>query len=170
MKVEGPHPPKTSQTGFDKAPESFNSIDMGRTRYKLVFPMIHPKVFPIPDVDQAMIASPAVGSDDALQGHLSANDALKSVFGAIRNDLGIDFSVPFEKAKNNGLSKSSSTPFSFGPSGPEERFIHFDLSGQGRLRFTVLGNPFPKSFHPKTEIDFVCAPQMRGEVLLPSRL
>ncbi|EAY56159.1 MAG: Hypothetical protein C75L2_00620002 [Leptospirillum sp. Group II 'C75'] len=62
---------------------------------------------------------------------LSPNDALKSVFGAVRDDPGIDVSVPFEKAKNNGLPKSSSPPISSDPSALEEGFIHFDLSGQG---------------------------------------
>lgn len=76
---------------------------MGGTRNKLVLPVIHPKVFSVSDVDEAIIASPAVGIDDAFQGHLSSNDALKSVFRAIRNDLGVDLSVPFKEARHDGL-------------------------------------------------------------------
>ena len=106
------HPPKTSHPGFGEAPKSFNPIEMGRTRNKLVLPMIHPKVFPISDVDEAIITSPAVGVDNALQGHFSTNNALKSVYPPIRNDLGIDFSVSFKKTENGSLSESSAGPFS----------------------------------------------------------
>ncbi len=148
VKVKGlrTHPSKVCEPGFGEPPEAFNSIDMGGTRNKLVLPMIHPKVFPIPDVDEAILASPTVGIDDALQGHLSSNDALKSVFRAIRNDLGVDLSVSLEQAEDDGFSERSAASFPFDPSGSEEGFVHFDLPGQGRLLFTVLGDPFPEAF------------------------
>lgn len=139
------HPPKTSQTGFGESPEFFDSIDMGGTKNKLVFPMIHSEVFPVPDVDEAMIASPTIGDDDALQGHFSTNDSLKSVFGAIWNDLGIDFSVSFEKAKKMVFPKAPWSRFPL-TRGALKGFIYFELSGQRRLRFIILDDSLPGSF------------------------
>ena len=146
MDVEGRrvHAPEARKTGFREPPEPFNSVDMGGTGNELVLPMIYPKVFPVSDVDEAIIAPPAVGVDDALQGHLSANDVLKGVLGAVGDDLGIDLSVSLEQAEDDGLPERSPAPFPLDPPGTEERLVDFDLSGQGRLFFTVLGDPFPK--------------------------
>lgn len=43
------------------------------------------------------------------------------------------------------LTYLPSAPFPLDPPRTEEGFIDLDLSGQGRLFFTVLGNPFPES-------------------------
>ena len=102
--------PKARESGFDESPEPFDSIDVGRTHKKLVPPVIHPEVFAVPDVDQAIIASTVIGVEDALQGPLPSNDALEYLFGAIGIDLGIDFSIAFEKANDNSLSKRAPTP------------------------------------------------------------
>ena len=100
--------------------------------------MIHPKVFPISDVDEAIIASPAVGVDDALQGHFSTNDSLKSVFGAIWNDLGIDSSVSFKMTENDSLSESSTAPFSLDPSSAASSRIFSSFRFQGKLSSVMV--------------------------------
>ena len=87
------HSSKTSQTEFGKAPESFNAIEWAGPETNGSFPSSTRRCFPYPIRTLS-------------RARLSPNDALKSVIGAVRDDPGIDVSVPFEKAKNNGLPKS----------------------------------------------------------------
>ncbi len=147
VEIEGrrAHASEARQSRLGEPPEPLNSVDMGGAGYELVLSMVHPKVFPIPDVDEAIIAPPTVGIDDALQGHLSANDALEGVLGTVGNDLGIDLPISLEKAKHDGLSERSPASFPFDPSGTEEGLVDFDLPGQGGLFFTELGYSFPKA-------------------------
>lgn len=149
VEIEGrrSHSPKARESGFGEFPEPFDSIDVGRTHNKLVLPVIHPEVFAVPNVDQAIIASiasPAIGVDNTLQGHFPPNDALEGLFGTIGNDLGIDFSMALEKAKDNALSKRAPTTLSFDPSRTEIGFVDLYLSRQEELCFTIQGNPFPE--------------------------
>ena len=57
-----------------------------------------------------------------------------------------DLSFSLEKGEDDGLFEGSLFPFAFDPSGTEERLVDFDLPGQGRLFFTILGNPFSETF------------------------
>ncbi|MHB1286617.1 MAG: hypothetical protein ACYCYP_08680 [Leptospirales bacterium] len=44
------HSPKECASGFDESPEAFDPIDMGGGNgNKRIFPMIHPRVFLVPD-------------------------------------------------------------------------------------------------------------------------
>ena len=60
------HSPKARESGFGKSSEPFDSIVVGQTHNNLVLPVIYSEVSPVPEVDQAIIASPAIGVEEAL--------------------------------------------------------------------------------------------------------
>ena len=54
------------QTAFGKAPEGFDSVDVSAAIGK-GFLFVDPHMFVITDIDQAIIARPAIGAEDALR-------------------------------------------------------------------------------------------------------
>jgi len=102
--------------------------------------MINAKMFTISNINQTIIATPPIRVDDTLQTDLAPYNRWQRGFRAIRYDLGIDLTVALEKTKDNCLAERSAASFSSNPSGTKERFVNFNLTGKGRLCFTVLSN------------------------------
>ncbi len=67
---------EASQSGFRKAPERFNSINMRFTTDKLILSMIDSKMLFVAEVNQPIIASPAITVDDAFRVHSSSDYCL----------------------------------------------------------------------------------------------
>ena len=57
---------KLCQTPFGIAPKGFYPIDMLIATGKLVVAMVHPKVFFVADINQAIIGTPTIGIDNVL--------------------------------------------------------------------------------------------------------
>jgi len=68
-------------------PEAFNPIDVSTTFGKFVLAVIDAQMLAITDIDQAVIAAPAVRVDDAFQFDSAPYHRLQRGFGAIWNDL-----------------------------------------------------------------------------------
>ena len=61
-----------SQTLFGIGPEGLDSVDMAVSPSKLVFSMMDSKVVGVSDVHQALIVSPTVNVDDAIDRDMTA--------------------------------------------------------------------------------------------------
>ena len=59
------HPIELDQPALGIAPKALDAVDMHRAASKLVFAMIDTQVFVKAHVDQAVIAAPTVGANDA---------------------------------------------------------------------------------------------------------
>lgn len=57
--------------------------------------MVDSEMFVNTDVDQAVVAAPAVGVNDGAGVDLAPNDRLQCSFGAMGDDLGVDFALAF---------------------------------------------------------------------------
>ena len=64
------------QATLSKAPEAFNAINMCRASDELIRAMIDSEVFRVSDINQAIVAAPAVRVDDSLSSHATANNGL----------------------------------------------------------------------------------------------
>lgn len=131
---------KLGQATLCIAPERLNAVDMSLPISKLIFAMAHPEVLVKPDIDQAVIASPAVRVNYRAGLHVPADNALQRSPGAVGHDLGIDLAVPLQQPEHNRLAVGAATTLATDPMRTEVRFIDFYRTLQRRLQFTGLGD------------------------------
>ncbi len=122
--------------------------------------MIHPQVLSITNINQAVIASPAVGADHVFQTDPAPNNPLQRGLRAIGDDLGIDTPLAFKDPKNDCLSISTPSSFSFNPPWTKEGFIDFNLSDERRSCVTKINQA--KTNSPEITIDRVTAQPGQG--------
>jgi len=73
------HTTELNKPSFGISPKPFNAVDVGLASGEFILAMIHSEVFSIPDINQAIVASPAIGIDDAVQADLSSNYFLQRI-------------------------------------------------------------------------------------------
>ena len=76
VKCTGGHATESKQARFGIPPETFNSIDVITAFGKFILAMINPELLTVTNIDQAIIAAPAVRVDDAFEFHSAANNRL----------------------------------------------------------------------------------------------
>jgi hypothetical protein len=67
------------QTQFGVCPEELDAVDMAATPGEFIFSMMDSKVLGVSDIDQALIASPTVTVDDAIDRDMTSNNLLQHV-------------------------------------------------------------------------------------------
>ena len=70
------HPSEPGQPIFGKSPETFNTINMGMAIDEFIAAMIHAQMLGVAQIDQSVIAPPAIRMDDRIQIHLSTYNGL----------------------------------------------------------------------------------------------
>ena len=136
------HTSESIQTGLGKAPEALDAIDMGFTSNELILPVIDTQVLAVADVNQAIVATPAIGVDDAVQGDPTADNALQRSLSAVRDDFCVDAAVAFENAKDGRFAKGPATSLALDAAGAEVGFIHLDLAGERRPGLAIFSDTF----------------------------
>src|SRR5690606_11286832 len=118
-------------------------IDVGMFVGEFVSAMLDAQVLGVADVDQAVVAAPAVGVDDAVEVDLASNGLLQGLFATIGDDLGVDLAVALEDAEDDGLASGASAPLASDTFGAEVGLVDLDFPPEGVLGFTVLGDALP---------------------------
>jgi len=149
MQVEGTlaHASELGQSHLGYTPEVLNAIDMRLPGNEFISAMVHTIMSSIPQIHKAIVGMESVTVDDAVQGYLPSYNGLKGLPGAIRDDLGVDLSLPLKDSKNRGLTSSSTTSLAPYPPGSKIRFVHLDLARKGRLAFALLSHSLSKGLH-----------------------
>ena len=70
-------PSKSCKASFGEGPEAFNAITMSVFIGKFIVAMLHSEVLLIPQVDQTIIAAPAVRVDNTFEFYTTTNNALE---------------------------------------------------------------------------------------------
>jgi len=94
--------------------------------------MMHPEMLFVAHVHQPVIASPAVRMDDAVKGYLAPDRSLQLLFGGSWDDLGVDFSLPFQDPEDNRFTACSTTLLPTDTARTKIGFIDFNLAREGR--------------------------------------
>jgi len=105
---------------------------MAITAGKLMLTMMHPEMLFVPHVHQPIVASPAVRVDDSVQGYLAPDRSLSLLFEGIWDDLGVDFSLPFQDPEDNCFTACSTTLLPTDTARTKTGFIDFNLAREGR--------------------------------------
>ena len=106
------NPVELLQTSLGQTPEAFDAIDVVTATAidvvtatgELVSPMINPKMFSITNIDQTIVAAPAVAVNDYLKSQSPTNNGLQTGFGAVGHNLGVDPSMALEQPKGRWSS------------------------------------------------------------------
>ena len=133
----------TSELGkasFRVAPKAFYAIDMATLIGKFIVPVVDPEMLLIAYINQAVIATPSIGMDDAFDADSTSDNRLKRGTAAIRHDLGIDLALALEDAKDNGFTACAAASEALDSSRPEVAFINFDFSENWGLSLAVLSD------------------------------
>ena len=69
---------------------------------ELIVGMIDAEVA-IAEIDQTVVAAPAIGVDDSAEIHPAAVDALEGWPRAVRDDLGVDLALTLEDAEDDAV-------------------------------------------------------------------
>ena len=138
------HTTELNKPSFGITPKTFNAVDVGLIYDELIFTMIDPKLFSIPDINQAIVASPAIGIDDAVQADLSSNHLLQRGLRAVGNNRGVDAAIAPEDTKDNGFPVCSSPSFSFDATSAKEGFIDFNFPTEWGFGLTKLEPDAPE--------------------------
>jgi len=119
-------------------PEGLDSVDMAVASSKLVFSMMDSEVFGVADIDQTLVASPAITMDDAVDRDMPPNNLLQRGFSGIRDNLRIDPAIALEDAEDDGFRPSATTAFTPNSPRTEVGFVDFDLSCEGAVARTLI--------------------------------
>ena len=89
----------------------------------------------IAEIDEAVVAAPAIGVDDGARVHPAADNLLQDGLRAVRDDLGIDVARPLEDAEDDGLAVAAAPPLALHSARPEEALVNLDDPNQPPRRF-----------------------------------
>ena len=89
-------PSKAHKARLCEGPEAFNAINMWVFIGKFIVAMLHPKVLLIAQVNQAIVAAPAVRVDNTFEFYPTTNYALERALWAVGDYLCVDSSISFE--------------------------------------------------------------------------
>jgi len=126
------------QSTFGKTPERLDSVDVMLAPDELVIPVVDPEMFIKTDVYQPVVATPAIGVDDAVNVCPAANDGLQRGFGGIGDNFGVNAITPLEQTEDDGFAKRATPSFAPDAPGTKVRFVRFQFTYQRRALHTPL--------------------------------
>jgi len=107
MKIEiGFDTVEPSQAAFGEAPEGLDAVDVS-TPLGEGFLFVDANVLVEADIDQAVIAGPAIGADDAGRIDSTSDNRSQRGLRAVLNDFCIDLAASFEDAEDRLLESAS---------------------------------------------------------------
>src|ERR1700683_1906500 len=123
------------QAALGKAPEGFDAIDVSATFGK-AFGLVDADMFVVADIDQAVVAAPGIGEDNAGRIDLAPQRPLESEGRTVRHDLGVDAALAFIDAEDRLLEGAASAPTRSRPAAQ---------SGRTEITFIGLDHPNEES-------------------------
>lgn len=126
---------------FGEAPEALNAVDVATAASELIRPVMDSEVLGVTDIDQPIVAAPAITVDDRLGCNATTNNGLQGGFLAVRHDLGIDLAVTLQQSEDDGLARRPAPTLATNTSSAEVRFIDFNFSGrEWRTTLAIFGH------------------------------
>ena len=118
------------EAGFGEAPEGLDAVAVRGPLDELVLAVADAEVAVEAHVDQPVVPAPTVGIDHGRDVNFATNNGLQRLFGAIRDDFGIDLPAAFEQAEDDGFAARAPAPFAAYAPRAEVAFVEFNGPGQ----------------------------------------
>lgn len=145
MQVKGraAHAAELHESGLRHAPEALDAVNVSRAARELVAVVPDAIVLLVAHVDDAVVRTKAVSMNRRRQLDIAADNRLQTGFLAVRHDLGIDPTVPFVDAEDDGLATRPALTLAADSARAEVGLVEFDLAAEGRLPLAVRGDGLP---------------------------
>ena len=138
------HAVELLQSPFGMRPETFYPVDVNIANGENIVRMINSQMFRIPDINQSIVAAPAVRMNDRIERDLAANNVLQGFPLHIGNNLSINRAVAFINSKDNSFPGRAPSALASDTSRTKIRFVDFDLAGgERRGTFGFFGDSIP---------------------------
>jgi hypothetical protein len=92
------------QAQFGVGPEGLDSVIMAVSSSELVFSVMDPEVLGVADIDQALIASPAITMNDTFDRDMVADNLLQRGFSRIWDDFCVEPAIAFEDTEDTSYA------------------------------------------------------------------
>ena len=132
------------QPDLCQPPEALDAVDVDSSFAELIPGMIDAEVT-VAEIDEPVVAAPAIGVDDGTGVHPAADDALQGRPRAVRDNLCVDLALALEDAEDDGLAVGAAPASALDPARPEEALVDLDDTEQGALRFAGKQNAFAQA-------------------------
>ena len=133
-------PVELLQSSFRRRPKALNSVDVAVVNGKLIAHMINTKMFLETNINQSVIAAPAVRMNHRLRLDAPANNRLQRFLRAVRDNLRVNRTVTLEDAEDNRFARCAASALAAHTTRSEVTFINFNNSAERRSPFTLLGD------------------------------
>ena len=124
-----------SEPVLGEAPKGFDAVDVIFPVGELILTMADAEVFGIANVDEAVVADPAIGVNHGVEVDLSSDNPLESTLSGVRDDLSPDAVASLEDSEDDCFVARSSPSFTLDTLGSKIRFIELDGAADRRLSF-----------------------------------
>ena len=104
-----------AQPGFSVCPKALNPIYVRFPISKFINSMFDSIMLLISQIHETIIATRGIRMNNALDANLSSKYRLKYSAFTVRNNLGIDLTIPLGNPKNNRLASGAPTSNTFNP-------------------------------------------------------
>ena len=104
-------PTETEKPSFRISPETFDPIHMHSSTDKRITTMIDAEMFPLHDIDQAIVPTPPIRINYTVQSDLPANNRLQHGFPAVWDKFRVDVSIALENPKEDGFAIRSASKY-----------------------------------------------------------
>jgi len=131
---------KFAQTGFYIRSETLNPIYVRFSISEFINFMFDSIMLLISQIHETIITMPGIRMNNTLYAYFSSNYRLKRPAFTVRNNLGINLTIPLKNPKNNRFTSGAPTPNTFNSSDSEITLINFNFSRKWGLLFTIIGN------------------------------
>jgi hypothetical protein len=125
------HTSELGESSFCITPKAFDSVDMRFTLNELISAMLNPKMFFVSQVNQAVVATPVIGMDNAIRTHTASDNCLKGLASTVRNNFRVDFTIALENAKYNGFTTRPAASSAFEAAGTEIGLVNLNFARKG---------------------------------------
>ena len=122
------------------APKRLDPVDMVGSSSEFVSTVVDSEMAFVAQIDEPVVAAPAIGVDDTLIGHSALNDRFQCRSGAIVEHVGEDFTSAFVDADDRHFASCPSSAFTAHTLGSEVALVDFDDSLEGRSSVALCGD------------------------------
>lgn len=144
----GVHASESGEPGLRVAPEALDAVDVvaaDASAAELVGAVIDAKVPLVAHVDQAVVARPSIGMDDAVERDFATNRLQEHGFGAIGHDLGVDLVAAIGDAKHRRVASGAATDLTPDPTQTEVALVDLDGPAERPFEFAGLAHAFAQA-------------------------
>jgi len=129
------------QTTLGARPETFNAVDVAVVISKLILRVKHTEMLRVTNINQTIVAAPAIGVNYRVERDMTTNHLLQRAFLTIRHDLSIDRAITLEDAEDDSFTTRATPALAPHTTRTDSRDSSTrDDARKGRGSFAFLGD------------------------------